>query len=102
MTVPARSPARRMSVYRSTTRAQSRPTTAPDQLLLDWFIRQDLDAALQNFSSNLRPNWSSIFDSTAIDGNCSFTQVEGTVPDQSGTVTARYSIDGCRVLLRAI
>ncbi|MEZ4520764.1 MAG: hypothetical protein R3A46_03815 [Thermomicrobiales bacterium] len=68
-----------------------------DQLLLDWFIRQDLDAALQNFSSNLRPNWSSIFDSTAIDGNCSFTQVEGTVPDQSGTVTARYSIDGCRV-----
>ena len=68
-----------------------------DQLLLDWFIRRDLDAALGNFSSNLRTTWASIFDSTAIEGNCSFIQIEGTVPDQSGTATARYSIDGCRV-----
>ncbi|CAN5675835.1 hypothetical protein BH23CHL2_BH23CHL2_21000 [soil metagenome] len=68
-----------------------------DQLLLDWFIRRDLDVALENFSSNLRTTWASIFDGTTIEGNCSFTQVEGSVPDQSGTVTARYVIDGCRV-----
>ena len=68
-----------------------------DQLLLDWFIRRDLDAALGNFGSNLRTTWASIFDGTAIEGNCSFVQIEGTVPDQSGTATARYSIDGCRV-----
>ncbi len=68
-----------------------------DQLLLDWFIRRDLDAAIENFSSNLRTSWASIFDGTTIDDHCSFTQVEGTVPDQSGTAVARYSIDGCRV-----
>ena len=68
-----------------------------DQLILDWFIRRDLDVALENFSSNLRTTWSSIFDGTEIEGNCSFTQVEGTVPDQSGTALARYAIDGCRV-----
>jgi hypothetical protein len=68
-----------------------------DQLLLDWFIRRDLDAAIGNFSSNLRTSWASIFDGTTIEDNCSFTQVEGTVPDQSGTAVARYSIDGCRV-----
>ena len=68
-----------------------------DQLLLDWFIRRDLDAALENFSSNLRTGWSSIFDDTTVEGNCSFTQVDGSVPDASGTATARYAIDGCRV-----
>ncbi len=68
-----------------------------DQLLLDWFIRRDLDAALGNFSSNLQTTWASIFDGTEIDGNCSFTQVEGSVPDASGTAVARYAIDGCRV-----
>ena len=68
-----------------------------DQLLLDWFIRRDLDAAIENFSSNLRTSWASIFDGTTVEDNCSFTQVEGTVPDQSGTAVARYSIDGCRV-----
>jgi hypothetical protein len=68
-----------------------------DQLLLDWFIRRNLEAALENFSSNLRTTWASIFDGTAIEGNCSFTQIEGSVPDPSGTATARYSIDGCRV-----
>ena len=68
-----------------------------DNLLLDWFILRDLDDALLNFSSNLRTNWSSIFDGTAIDGSCSFTQIEGSPPDQSGAVTARYAVDGCRV-----
>jgi hypothetical protein len=68
-----------------------------DQLLLDWFIRRDLDIAIENFSSNLRTTWASIFDGTVIEGNCSFTQVEGSVPDQSGTALARYAIDGCRV-----
>lgn len=68
-----------------------------DQLLLDWFIRRDLDAALANFSANLQTTWASIFDGTTIEGNCSFTQVEGTAPDASGTALARYSIDGCHV-----
>ena len=68
-----------------------------DQLLLDWFITRDLDIALENFSSNLRTTWASIFDGTEIEGNCSFTQIEGTAPDGSGTTTARYAIDGCRV-----
>ncbi len=68
-----------------------------DQLLLDWFILDDPDLALLNFSSNLRPTWASIFDGTTVEGDCSFTQVEGRLPDQSGTVTARYAIDGCRV-----
>lgn len=68
-----------------------------DQLLLDWFILGDLDRALENFGSNLRTSWASIFDGTTVEGECSFTQVEGSPPDQSGTLTARYAIDGCRV-----
>jgi hypothetical protein len=68
-----------------------------DQLLLDWFILEDLDRALENFSSNLQTSWASIFDGTAVEGECSFTQVEGSQPDQSGTVIARYALDGCRV-----
>ncbi|HLT19404.1 MAG TPA: hypothetical protein VKZ96_08115 [Thermomicrobiales bacterium] len=68
-----------------------------DQLLLDWFILGDLNRAQENFSANLRTVWASIFDGTTIDGECSFTQVEGSQPDASGTVSARYAIDGCRV-----
>jgi len=68
-----------------------------DQLLLDWYIRHDLDRALENFSANLRTAWASIFDGTTFTGQCSFTQVEGSQPDGSGTVSARYAIDGCRV-----
>jgi hypothetical protein len=68
-----------------------------DTLLLDWFILGDLENALLSFSSNLRTGWSSIFDGTAVEGECSFTQLEGSLPDQSGTVSARYAIDGCRV-----
>lgn len=68
-----------------------------DDFLLDWFLLNDTEAALQHVHPNFRDAYRSLLEDTVIDRTCSLLQVEGSLPDASGTVTARYAIGGCRV-----
>lgn len=68
-----------------------------EQLLIDWFLLRDYEAALENIHPNFRESWRSLIEETEVDRTCSFLQVEGTEPDESRLVVARYAIGGCKV-----
>jgi hypothetical protein len=68
-----------------------------DNLLLNWFFREDIERALGQIYPDVRESWRSLLEDTEIEGDCSLVQVEGSTPDPSSTVTARYAISGCKV-----
>lgn len=69
-----------------------------ERLLIAWFLLGDSEAALATIHPNFRETWRSLIEDTRIDRTCSLVQVEGSEPDVSGLVTARYAIGGCRVV----
>ncbi len=69
-----------------------------EQLLTAWFLLRDYEAALQTIHPNFRESWRSLIEDTEVARTCSFIQVEGSEPDPSGMVTARYAIGGCNVI----
>lgn len=68
-----------------------------DSLLLSWFFREDIDRALGEVTPELRESWRALLEDSEVKGDCSLVQLEGSVPDVSGVVTARYAISGCQV-----
>lgn len=68
-----------------------------DRFLLKWFFLEDIDRALEFVHPNFRETWRPLVEETEIERSCSLLQVEGSTPDASGAVTARYAIGGCKV-----
>lgn len=68
-----------------------------DDFLLTWFFRDDIDLALEEMRPDLRESWRALLEDTDISRKCSLLQVEGSLPDQGGGVTARYAFGGCQV-----
>jgi len=68
-----------------------------DRFLVNWFLLDQPEKALDTIHPNLRDSWRSLIEETEISRTCSLLQVEGTVPDASGTVQARYALGGCKV-----
>jgi hypothetical protein len=68
-----------------------------DRFLVSWFLLEDPDKALDKVHPNVREFWRPVIEDTEIIRTCSLLQVEGTTPDASGTVQARYALGGCKV-----
>ncbi len=68
-----------------------------DDFLLSWFMRRDIDRALEEMHPDLRDPWRGLLEDTRISRSCSLLQMEGSVPDAAGTVTSRYALGGCQV-----
>jgi hypothetical protein len=68
-----------------------------DSLLVAWFLQRDPERALSKVHPNIRESWRPLIEETEIQRTCSLLQVEGSQPDASGVVVARYAIGGCKV-----
>jgi hypothetical protein len=68
-----------------------------DRFLVSWFLLEKPDKALELVHPNVRELWQPLIEETEFNRTCSLLQVEGTVPDASGTVEARYALGGCKV-----
>lgn len=68
-----------------------------DRFLVKWFFLEDYEAAANLVHPNLRDSWRPIIEDTRVERTCSFVQVDGSEPDEAGTVTARYALGGCMV-----
>lgn len=68
-----------------------------DDFLVEWFFLEDVEGALTQVHPNFRDTWRPLLEETEIERDCSLRQTQGTTPDQSGAVTARYVIGGCKV-----
>ena len=69
-----------------------------DDLLLNWFLLEKYDRALEYIHPNLRESWRSLIEDTEVKRKCSLLQVEGSQPDASGLVRARYALGNCQVV----
>lgn len=69
-----------------------------DDLLLNWFLLEKYDRALEYIHPNLRESWRSLIEDTEVKRKCSLLLVEGSQPDASGMVQARYAIGNCQVV----
>ena len=68
-----------------------------DRFLVNWFLLEKPEKALEKVHPDVRDFWRPVIEETEITRTCSLLQVEGTVPDASGTVQARYALGGCKV-----
>lgn len=68
-----------------------------DRFLVNWFLLDKHDKALEKVHPNFRDTWRPLVEETEIERTCSLLQVEGSEPDPSGAVTARYALGGCKV-----
>lgn len=68
-----------------------------DRFLVKWFFLEDVDKAMTLVHPNFVDSWRPLVAETEVKRQCSFVQVEGSTPDASGVVTARYAIGGCNV-----
>lgn len=69
-----------------------------DDLLLNWFLLEKYERALEYVHPNLRESWRSLIEDTEVKRKCSLLQVKGTRPDASGMVQARYALGNCQVV----
>lgn len=80
------------------TQASTEAFDIVDRFLVKWFFLEDVDAAMTLVHPNFADSWRPLVADTEVKRQCSFVQIEGSTPDASGVVTARYAIGGCNVI----